>query len=163
MPSVSKKQHNLMAMVANDPAAAKRVGIPQSVGKEFMKADKGRRFGSSESQPNKQAINKPKTNQGKQELFARGGDMKESKAMVKKEIGFMKKAGAPKSMIKHEESEMKSMKKMANGGITKAKMGVVKTAAPSRDGMAAKGKTKGTQVKMAGSKPLGMKKGGYAC
>jgi hypothetical protein len=152
-----------MAMVANDPAAAKRVGIPQSVGKEFMKADKGRRFGSSESQPNKQAINKPKTNQGKQELFARGGDMKESKAMVKKEIGFMKKAGAPKSMIKHEESEMKSMKKMANGGITKAKMGVVKTAAPSRDGMAAKGKTKGTQVKMAGSKPLGMKKGGYAC
>jgi len=163
VPSVSKKQHNLMAMVANDPAAAKRVGIPQSVGKEFMKADKGRRFGSSESQPNKQAINKPKTNQGKQELFARGGDMKESKAMVKKEIGFMKKAGAPKSMIKHEESEMKSMKKMANGGITKAKMGVVKTAAPSRDGMAAKGKTKGTQVKMAGSKPLGMKKGGYAC
>ena len=163
MPSVSKKQHNLMAMVANDPAAAKRVGIPQSVGKEFMKADKGRRFGSSESQPNKQAINKPKTNQGKQELFARGGDMKESKAMVKKEIGFMKKAGAPKSIIKHEESEMKSMKKMANGGITKAKMGVVKTAAPSRDGMAAKGKTKGTQVKMAGSKPLGMKKGGYAC
>jgi len=152
-----------MAMVANDPAAAKRVGIPQSVGKEFMKADKGRRFGSSESQPNKQAINKPKTNQGKQELFARGGDMKESKAMVKKEIGFMKKAGAPKSIIKHEESEMKSMKKMANGGITKAKMGVVKTAAPSRDGMAAKGKTKGTQVKMAGSKPLGMKKGGYAC
>jgi hypothetical protein len=163
VPSVSKKQHNLMAMVANDPAAAKRVGIPQSVGKEFMKADKGRRFGSSESQPNKQAINKPKTNQGKQELFARGGDMKESKAMVKKEIGFMKKAGAPKSMIKHEESEMKSMKKMANGGITKAKMGVVKTAAPSRDGMAAKGKTKGTQVKMVGSKPLGMKKGGYAC
>ena len=44
MPSVSKKQHNLMAMVANDPAAAKRVGIPQSVGKEFVKADKGRKF-----------------------------------------------------------------------------------------------------------------------
>jgi hypothetical protein len=149
-----------MAMVANDPAAAKRVGIPQSVGKEFMKADKGRRFGSSESQPNKQAINKPKTNQGKQELFARGGDMKESKAMVKKEIGFMKKAGAPKSMIKHEESEMKGIKKMANGGITKAKMGAVKTAAPSRDGLAAKGKTKGAQVKMSGSKPLGMKYGG---
>mgnify|MGYP003347777781 FL=1 len=44
MPSTSKKQHNLMAMVANDPAAAKRVGIPQSVGTEFMKADKGRKF-----------------------------------------------------------------------------------------------------------------------
>lgn len=44
MPSVSKKQHNLMAMVANDPAAAKRLGIPQTVGKEFTAADKGRNF-----------------------------------------------------------------------------------------------------------------------
>ena len=40
MPSKSKAQHNLMAMVANNPAAAKRLGIPQSVGQEFMKADK---------------------------------------------------------------------------------------------------------------------------
>ena len=44
MPSKSKAQHNLMAMVAHDPAAAKRLGIPQSVGKEFTKADKGRKF-----------------------------------------------------------------------------------------------------------------------
>ena len=138
MPSVSKKQHNLMAMVANDPAAAKRMGISQSVGAEFMKADKGRKF-------------------------SKGGPMAESRAMVKKEIGFMKKAGAPKSMVKHEESEMKSMKKMASGGITNAKMGAVKTAAPSRDGLATKGKTKGTMVKMSGSKPLGMKRGGKAC
>ncbi len=58
---------------------------------------------------------------------------------------------------------MKDMKKMANGGITKAKMGAVRTAAPSRDGLAAKGKTKGTQVKMSGSKPLGMKMGGRTC
>ena len=43
MPSVSKKQHNLMAMVANNPSAAKRVGIPQSVGKDFTEADKGRK------------------------------------------------------------------------------------------------------------------------
>jgi hypothetical protein len=91
--------------------------------------------------------------------------VKESKAMVKKEIGFMKKAGAPRSMIKHEESEMKGMKmkKMASGGITKAKMGAVPTAAPSRDGLATKGKTKGTMVKMAASKPLGMKRGGKTC
>ena len=32
---------------------------------------------------------------------------KESKAMVKKEVAFMKKKGAPKSMIKHEEAEAK--------------------------------------------------------
>ena len=159
MPSVSRKQHNLMAMVANNPAAAKRVGISQSVGKEFMKADKGKRFGSG-SRADAQAINKPKTNQGKSEFFARGGEMKESKEMMKKEVSFMKKKGAPKSMIKHEMKEA-GMKKMANGGITTAKMGAVRTAAPSRDGLAAKGKTKGTQVKMSGSKPLGMKKGGY--
>ena len=161
MPSVSGKQHRLMAMVANDPAAAKRVGIPQSVGAEFMQADKGRKFGSG-SRADVQAINKPKTEHGKSAILAKGGDVKESKAMMKKEVGFMKKAGAPKSMIKHEESEMKGMKmkKMASGGITNAKMGTVKTAAPSRDGVATKGKTKGTMIKMAASKPVGMKRGG---
>ena len=163
MPSVSAKQHRLMAMVANDPAAAKRVGIPQSVGAEFMQADKGRKFGSGRADV--QAINKPKTEHGKSAILAKGGDVKESKAMMKKEVGFMKKAGAPKSMIKHEESEMKGMKmggmkKMAGGGITTAKMGKVATAAPSRDGMATKGKTKGTMIKMGAAKPLGMKRGG---
>jgi hypothetical protein len=54
------------------------------------------------------------------------------------------------------------MKKMASGGITSAKMGSVKTAAPSRDGVASKGKTKGTMISMKGSAPLGMKKGGKA-
>lgn len=158
MPSTSRKQHNLMAMVANDPAKAKQMGIPQSVGKEFVKADKGMKFGKgSEGRPDRQTINNPKTNHGASALFKQGGHMKESKAMVKKEVSFMKAKGAPKSMVKHEESEMK---KMAKGGITKAKMGAVKTAAPSRDGIAAKGKTKGMMPKMAGSKPLGMKKGG---
>lgn len=52
------------------------------------------------------------------------------------------------------------MAKSSGNGITTAKMGKVRTAAPSRDGVASKGKTKGTQVKMIGSKPLGMKKGG---
>ena len=51
-------------------------------------------------------------------------------------------------------------KKSSGNGITNAKMGAVKTAAPSRDGVAAKGKTKGKEVKMTGGKPLGMKKGG---
>jgi len=44
MPSVSKKQHNLMAAVANNPAIAKKTKIPQSVGKEFLQADKGKTF-----------------------------------------------------------------------------------------------------------------------
>jgi hypothetical protein len=44
MPSKSGKQHRLMAMVSHDPKAAKRLGIKQSVGKEFIKADKGKQF-----------------------------------------------------------------------------------------------------------------------
>lgn len=145
MPSTSKKQHNFMAAVANNPAFAKKAGVPQSVGQDFVSADRGRKFGKGRADA--QAINRPKTNQGKQEVFSKGGDTMASKMNA----GFMammaKKKGAP-------------AKKMAGGGITTAKMGAVKTAAPSRDGMATKGKTKGTMVKMSGSKPLGMKSGG---
>jgi hypothetical protein len=36
--------------------------------------------------------------------------MKEPKAMVKKEIAFFKKKGAPKAMLKHEMAEQKAMK-----------------------------------------------------
>ena len=42
MPSSSGKQHRFMEMVAHDPAAAKRVGVPQSVGKDFAAADKAK-------------------------------------------------------------------------------------------------------------------------
>ena len=133
MPSVSKKQHNFMAAVANNPAFAKKAGVPQSVGQDFTKADKGRKF-------------------------SKGGDMAESKAMVKKEMAFMKKKGAPASMIKHEKAEA-GMKKMATGGMTslakhasmpasKAHKGLKSGGAV--DGIAQRGKTKGTMVKMAG-------------
>jgi hypothetical protein len=88
------------------------------------------------------------TKVGKEFTKSEGG-MAESKKMVGKEVMFMKKKGAPKSMIKHEMGEMKAMKK---GGIIASKMGSVKTAAPSRDGVAMKGKTVGKQVKMGGVK-----------
>ena len=73
---------------------------------------------------------------------------------------FAKKAGVPQSVGKEFNNADKGktfkqggdMKKMAMGGSVKpTAMGGVKTAAPSRDGVASKGKTKGTQVKMAGS------------
>ena len=86
MPAVSEKQRRFMEAVAHNPKFAKKVDVPQSVGKEFT-----------------------------------------------------------------------GMKKMNMGGMAASKMGAVKTAAPSRDGVATKGKTKGTQIKMAGS---GMKSGG---
>ena len=131
MPAKSAKQERFMQAVAHNPKFAKKVGVPVTVGQEFTKS---------------------------------GGGMAESKAMMKKEIGFMKKKGAPKSMIKHEMAEagMKrggKVKKMAGGGIAASKMGAVKTAAPSKDGVAVKGKTKGKMITMAGGK--GMKKGGY--
>ncbi len=40
MPSKSKKQHNFMAAVANNPKFAKKAGVPQSVGKDYVEADK---------------------------------------------------------------------------------------------------------------------------
>jgi hypothetical protein len=44
MPSHSKKQHNFMEAVAHSPKFAKKVGVPQSVGKDFSAADKGMKF-----------------------------------------------------------------------------------------------------------------------
>lgn len=119
MPSSTSKQHNFMAMVANDPEAAKRTGVPQSVGQEFTKADKGKKFGSPRA--DLQRINKPKTLHGKSAFFKQGGPVKESKKMVAKELSFMKKKGAPKSMIKHEAAEMgKTAKYSRGGGIERA-------------------------------------------
>ena len=132
MPSVSKKQHNFMAAVAHSPEFAKKVGVPMSVGKEFNQADKSRKF-------------------------AKGGEMKESKEMMKKEVAFMKKKGAPKSMIKHEEAEygMKkggiatSLKAHAAAPASKAHAGMKSGGyVRAADGIAQKGKTKAKQITM---------------
>jgi len=40
MPSKSPKQKKFMDAVAHNPKFAKKVGVPTSVGKEFVKADK---------------------------------------------------------------------------------------------------------------------------
>ncbi len=86
--------------------------------------------------------------------------MKESKAMMKKEVSFMKKKGAPKSMIRHEMKEAgmkKGTKRMMGGGMGSsmgyAKGGMTKSgssASKRADGIASKGKTKGKMVKMMG-------------
>ena len=44
MPSSSKAQHRLMEAVAHNSSFAKKVGIPQSVGKDFSDADKSKKF-----------------------------------------------------------------------------------------------------------------------
>jgi hypothetical protein len=124
-----------MAAVANNSSFAKKAGVPQSVGKDFTTADKGRKF-------------------------SKGGDTMASKMNP----GFMammaKKKGAPAKKMAGGGMPMKDGKPafigdgkgMKHGGMA---MGKVKTAAPSKDGIAEKGKTKGKMV--------GMKMGGKAC
>jgi len=116
-----------------------KVGV---VMREFKEGKLKSSSGQKVTNP-KQAIAIGLSEQRAMKGYKAGG---ESKAMVKKELSFMKAKGAPKSMIKHEKAEMKGMK--AGGSVMPKKMGSVKTAAPSINGIAAKGKTKGTMIKM---------------
>lgn len=47
MPSTSKKQERFMAAVAHSPEFAKKVNVPQSVGREFNRADVKRKAHST--------------------------------------------------------------------------------------------------------------------
>ena len=78
------------------------------------------------------------------EFTKSGGGMAESKKMVGKEISFMKKKGAPASMIKHEKAEA-GMKK---GGMAKYASGGLAAGHKAADGVATKGKTKAKQIVM---------------
>jgi hypothetical protein len=147
MPSSSKKQHNFMAAVANNPSFAKKAGVPQSVGKEFNNADKGK-------------------------TFKQGGDMKpvdmkknpgvaKLPTAVRNKMGFMKTGGKVHEDVKMDKAKMQKavnkhegrlhkgepMTKLNKGGMAPSKMGSVKTSA-TRDGIATKGKTKGKMIKM---------------
>ena len=131
MPSTSKKQHNFMAAIAHSPAFAKKVGIPQKVGKDFTNADKGKTFKQGGTTMATKKMNPfAKFEKSGKDVEKRG--MKEgSKAeMAMDRMQMMKKGGG--------------VKKMAAGGFTR-----------SADGIASKGKTKATQIKMS--------KGGKAC
>jgi hypothetical protein len=99
MPSTSKKQHNFMAAIAHNPAFAKKVGVPQSVGKEFNKADKGKKF-------------------------KQGGTMKHED--IKKDKPMMKKIAdvEAKKEVKKHEKKLHGMKK---GGMCMARGGGIET------------------------------------
>jgi len=149
MPATSEKQKKFMDAVAHNPAFAKKVGVPKSVGKDFSEASKGMKFGKDRSvatRADRQKINNPKTNQGKQELFKEGGSM-----ATKMNPGFMamiakKKAGAKSEMpSKMGKPVMKKGMDTAKDGMKMAKGG----------GVEVKGKTKGKMIKM--------NKGGKAC
>jgi len=140
-----------MEAVAHNAAFAKKAGVPQSVGKDFAEADKGKKFGSGDgTRVDRQGVNKPKTDHGSAALFKEGGRM-----ATKMNPGFMammakKKAGAKAEMPMKKGGA--PMKKMAAGGLSSGHK--------SANGVATKGKTKGMQVSMPGNK--GMKAGGMA-
>ena len=148
MPSTSKKQALFMAAIAHNPAFAKKTGVPQSVGQDFNKADKGKKFGTGGSanitiggkgQINKQRTrfgsvfgnekNVPNVNLNKYIGKKEGGIMKHDD--MKQDMPMMKKVA--KQEVKVHE---KSMHKMAKGGVTRA------------DGCVSKGHTKGTMITM---------------
>jgi len=123
MPSTSKKQHNFMEAVAHNPSFAKKAGVPQSVGQDFSKADKGKTFKRGGEMATKGMNPFAKFEKSGKDVEKKG--MKEGSkadmAMDKKQM-MMKKGG---------------MTKMATGGFVRA-----------ADGIASKGKTKAKQIKM---------------
>ena len=167
MPSTSKKQHNFMQAVANNPKFAKKADVPQSVGEDFVAADKVK---ASRARPDLQGINKPKTDHGSMSLFNKGGamkDMKQDKAMVKKAVGMH-----DKQMHGGKKTDMDALKKggaakMADGGMTdpRAKMMMAKLGA-DRAGRAMAAPTADMRGRAMPRRPMAaetapmMKKGG---
>ena len=97
MPSTSKKQHNFMAAIAKNPAFAKKVGIKPSVGEEFLKADKGKKFGSGGMAKS---------------------DMKEDmKADVKQDKAIVKKAFKMHDAQEHKGGKGTDLSKLRKGGM----------------------------------------------
>ena len=108
MPSKSKKQHNFMEAVAHNPAFAKKAGVPQSVGKDFSNADKGKTFkrGGDMAKANpfmemiakKKAMAKDKKEMPMKKMakggmaYAKGGGI-ESKGKTKGKMITMKSGG----------------------------------------------------------------------
>jgi hypothetical protein len=143
MPSTSTKQHNFMEAVAHNPTFAKKAGVPQSVGQDFSKADKGKTF-----------------KQGGVMKESKGMEMRQAKELEKiakeerEEAKGMKKGGkayAKGGSIKEARLEPAKMQKVAAGGKR----------AHGEHTIQQKGHTRAMMPKMGGS-TTGMKRGGSA-
>ena len=85
-----------MAAVANNPAFAKKVGIKKSVGEEFMKADKGRKFKGGGMMNKKDLAQDKKTAKkavGMHEKQLHGGKKSNLAALKKGGMAKMAKGG----------------------------------------------------------------------
>ena len=118
MPSSSSKQHNFMEAVAHSPSFAKKVGIPQSVGKDFSQADKGRKFGKGNDMMNSKMKMFEKSGKDVEKKGMKEGS-KADMALDKKQMMGMKKGGSVSSradgVAKKGKTDTK-MVKMNKGG-----------------------------------------------
>jgi len=143
MPSSSIKQHKFMEAVAHNPSFAKKAGVPQSVGQEFSKADKGRTF--------KEGGNMEKHEMHKHHMKMAHHHLKEAM----KHGGHVKKMATGGEVTGRHGVEEKR-------GMTTAKMAKVKEGGIKKHGehsVQERGHTRGMEPKMAGS-TTGMKRGG---
>lgn len=139
-----------MAAVAKNPAFAKKVGIKQSVGQDFLNADKGKKFGSG---------GMAKKLFGGKETY--GEELKEAKAVKSGKISPKGFAKGEKSEGHKEENAMKLGKDIKSGKLSPSGYASMEAKEPkgmkaggvfraSANGVAQRGKTKGTMVKMCG-------------
>lgn len=170
MPSTSAKQAKFMRAVASSPKFAKKVGVPQSVGKDFEMADKKmKKFGDGGASKLKLTDKEKKmgdalmmTPRGQQVMDAQAKreaeaerKRREKQNAADKLLGvgakkggmMMKATKAGRALVKKSADTMgRAMVKKAGGGKCYAKGGSVSSRA---DGVATKGKTKGKMVTMA--------------
>lgn len=156
-----------MAAVAKNPAFAKKVGIKQSVGQDFLNADKGRKFGSGGAMKDADLAQDKK-------MVKRAVSMHDKQLHGGKKTNLSKlaKGGVAKTVTKEMEYDYKSGKK-SFGGTTaqrdahaeKEGKRVAKDLAYDKSkkfarggGIEIRGKTKGTMVKMCGGGMMGKKK-----
>lgn len=124
MPSKSKKQHNLMAAVANNPEFAKKVGIPKSVGEKFMKADKkskGYQAGGKVA---------PKSKQPSQSDIDRM--MLEGESEYQSTLSSADRKARQDKMAKKKMQEAPAPKKMKAGGSVRGSGKAMKGVRPCR-------------------------------
>ena len=136
-----------MAAIAHNPAFAKKVGVPQSVGKDFNNADKGKTFKEGgmmkpvDMKKNPGVAKLPTAVRNKMGFMKKGGMADDSKEDTKMDKG-QDKAMIKKAFKQHDAQEHKGGKgttlKLAKGGSFRS----------SADGCATKGKTKGKMISM---------------
>jgi hypothetical protein len=147
MPSKSKAQHNFMAAIANSPSFAKKAGVPASVGKDFVTADKGKKFSKGGDM---KKMNMGGYAEGGLNMVNKGGKMVPDFAADG--VGKMAKGGMAHKDVKMDKKMMQKAVNKHEGRLHKGQP-MTKLAAggafrKSANGIATKGKTKATMVKM---------------